>query len=81
MAIIASLAFGDILVLIDLCLDVQKAIDEVNLKFKSHNKDSALIQMIFTMLLKTYLFCYTLVSACAKVLFCTCGVMQVGCEN
>lgn len=34
--------------------------------------------MIFTMLLKSYLFCYTLVSACAKVLFCKTKIIQVG---
>jgi hypothetical protein len=34
--------------------------------------------MIFTMLLKSYLFCYTLVSACAKVLFCKTDIIQAG---
>ena len=43
----------------------------MNMKYKNHNKSSDLIQMIFTMLLKSYLFCYTLISFCAKVLFST----------
>lgn len=68
---IAGLNFGEIFTLIDNCLDIQKGIDAMNLKYQNHNKDTALIQMIFTMLLKTYLFCYTLVSVCAKILFST----------
>lgn len=37
--------------------------------------------MVFTMLLKSYLFCYTLVSVCAKVLFSTCDSTEIGCVS
>lgn len=69
--VVTGLNFGEIFSLIDNCLDIQKGIDEINMKYQNHNKESALIQMVFTMLLKSYLFCYTLVSVCAKVLFST----------
>ena len=49
----------------------QKQISEINSKYKGRNKSAEMIQVIFAMLLKTYLFCYTNVSTCAAVLFST----------
>jgi hypothetical protein len=69
--VIEAMSSSDIFVLIELCFDVQKQINEINLKYKGRNKAAELIQMIFALLLKTYLFCYTNVSSCAKALFST----------
>lgn len=73
---IEKTANSDIFVLIERCFDVQKHINEINLKYKGRNKSAELIQMIFAMLLKTYLFCYTTVSSCAKILFSTSLLTQ-----
>lgn len=62
---------SEIFVLMEQCFDVQKHINGINSKYKGRNKSAELIQVIFTMLLKTYLFCYTTVSTCVKVLFST----------
>ena len=55
--------------LVDWCLTIQKHINEINSKYKGKNRSVDLIQMVFTMLLKTYLLCYSLVSTCARLLF------------
>lgn len=62
---------AEIFVLVEQCFDLQKHINDINAKYKGRNKSAELIQMIFAMLLKTYLFCYTTVSTCAKTLFST----------
>lgn len=69
--VIENISNNEIFVLIERCFDVQKQINEINTKYRGRNKSAELIQMIFAMLLKTYLFCYTTVSSCAKALFST----------
>lgn len=70
--VIENTSNNEIFVLIERCFDIQKQINEINTKYRGRNKSTELIQMIFAMLLKTYLFCYTTVSSCAKALFSTC---------
>jgi hypothetical protein len=78
---IHPLGFTEIFSVIDKCFDIQKAINEINNKYRSHNKGSELIKMIFTMMLKTYLFCYSLVSISTKTLFCNFDPTQAGSIN
>lgn len=46
---------------INTCFRVQNLILDVNDKFKSGNKAAPLIQFIFELMLKTYLYCHSIV--------------------
>ena len=50
----------------DICFKIQTYILDVSDKFNRGNKSPELIQIIFSNLLKTYLFCYSIVSLALK---------------
>ena len=56
---------------IDLCFKIQTLILDVSDKFNRGNKSPELIQIIFSSLLKTYLFCYSIVSLGLKTFIST----------
>lgn len=68
----------DLFTQVDRCLSIQRAIREVNNKYSSRNKSVELISMTFTLLFKSYLFCYTVVATALRVMFSTRKWTQKG---
>lgn len=52
---------------INICFKVQNSILMVSDSFMNGNKSPQLIQLIFSSLLKSYLFCFSIVSQALKV--------------
>ena len=51
---------------VNVCFKIQNLILDVNSKFKNGDKSAELIQFIFSLMLKTYLFCHSIVSIALK---------------
>ena len=60
---------------IDAALQVQKMINAVSDVYEDNNRTVGLIINIFSGLLKTYLFCYSIVSIGVLCLFGTCEII------
>ena len=52
---------------INICFKIQNLILDINSKYKNGDKSSELIQFIFNLLPKTYIFCHSIVSITLKV--------------
>lgn len=51
---------------INVCFKIQNLILDVNSKFKNGDKSTELIRFIFGLMLKTYIFCHSIVSIALK---------------
>lgn len=63
---------------INICFKVQTLILDVSDKFNRGNKSPELIQLIFSSLLKTYLFCYSIVSLALRTFISKHHLIQEG---
>jgi hypothetical protein len=56
---------------VNICFEIQNSILMVSDSFINGNKSSQLIQIIYSSLLKTYLYCFSIVSLALKVYIST----------